>query len=83
MKWTKTAPTEAGWYWFRGYPYHGRGPVGPIMVDVSFDADDPPRLCVGQTFLSNDAPGNRREYYWEGEWSGPIPEPEEQSDDSV
>lgn len=64
MKWTREMPTQPGWYWFRFV-----GPTEePTVVNVT--------VMQGQ-LLVYDA----RDQDWmaidEGEWAGPIPEPED------
>ena len=60
-QWTKTKPTEPGWYWFRGEAHE----ADPFIVQV----DD-----AGQ-FQWPDG-GYQEVKLAKGEWAGPIEEPE-------
>ena len=61
-RWTGQAPTEAGWYWFRGQAHE----ADPFIVQVD---------AVGQ-FQWPDG-GYQEATLAKGEWAGPIEEPEE------
>jgi hypothetical protein len=61
-QWTKTKPTEAGWYWFRGEAHE----ADPFIVQI----DE-----VGQ-FQWPDG-GFQEVKLAKGEWAGPIEEPKE------
>lgn len=66
MTWTKSPPTEYGWYWMRGL----RGNQIPQVVLVS----------VGKYRIATGI-FNLTEYDPEAEWAGPIDEPEEPMDE--
>ena len=68
LKWTRTPPTEAGWYWYRrdGYGY-GFCAMSPFMGVVEVKSD-----WIGTW-------GGEFERQNNGMWSGPIPPPEEAS----
>ena len=63
LQWTKSKPSEAGWYWYRGQSQE----EDPFIVQV----DE-----VGQ-FQWPDG-GFQEATLTKGEWAGPIEEPEEE-----
>jgi len=67
LKWTRTPPTEAGWYWLqrRGDP--------PEMVEVW--AGSSGELLIGESCV----PVSSLLHPDDVRWSGPIPPPEEAS----
>ena len=69
LRWTRTPPTEAGWYWQRQ-----RGYTGPVVVYVE-------QYANGPRYYPNDA--CRSSYpglpIVDIEWAGPIQPPEEES----
>jgi hypothetical protein len=74
MRWTKTTPSEAGFYWLRNYRIEGDSGVKgtPVVVHLhsSFDA-----LPFDVTFTGNDSTFGIGEVA-EGEWAGPLEPPE-------
>ena len=64
LTWTKTAPTEEGWYWAREWPRHR----GPARVRIAY-------VYRGKNGMGAKY-GLRHLLYRECEWAGPIPEPE-------
>ncbi len=88
MKWTKTVPSEPGWYWKRNEAnrFHGteKAPArnrrkGPVMMEVFT------REGILTVRYASQAASTGKPVAWmsKSAWSGPIPTPEEQSDDSV
>ena len=63
LRWTKEKPTAPGWYWFRS------GEQGFPRFIVFIKGFSKRGLLLTS--------GNKR-CYLEGEWAGPIPEPEEE-----
>lgn len=64
MKWTDESPVVSGWYWFRNA--HSRAGC----YDIWHDPDRDDFMCaVGSHNVAASA--------LRGQWSGPIPEPEE------
>jgi len=61
MKWTKTVPTEPGWYWAK-YCYFLKTMRFVVYIDDSLNTHYPEGYNI--TLLID-------------EWAGPIPEPEE------
>lgn len=66
IKWTSIPPTVAGWYWWRKRP----GKV-PSVVEIE-DRDG--RLVRTDVDERVPNPGT----YGQGQWAGPIPEPEDE-----
>jgi hypothetical protein len=66
MRWTTEPPREPGWYWYRP-----RSNKKWRLVETAF----------GHCGLREQRPA-WRPFFWfmptNGEWSGPIPEPEEE-----
>ncbi|MCP5040281.1 MAG: hypothetical protein GY944_04575 [bacterium] len=91
MKWTKTAPTAPGWYWTRRKAWDGedgnRYPPGDTEMVVVEDRDGALRY-TDPTYIYQASAGyngcwgehewSDMEYAHQNEWSGPIPEPEEE-----
>ena len=76
MSWTRTQPTVAGWYWYRGaYDVHPAAiQKEPVIVFVETDQNRHTRTLAGwQPFLNVHVPLSE----FTGEWSGPLPEPVE------
>jgi hypothetical protein len=65
MKWTSEKPTEEGWYWWQNRPFYSPKIIPIYKVSGS--------LCHGQH--DGQSP------YWidqmDGQFAGPIPDPEE------
>ncbi len=73
MKWTKTPPSEAGWYWVNNvlpqFPQMAQvRPPDGVFPGVVRTMDGANRPWVNACGLIRD-------------WSGPIPEPEEPADE--
>lgn len=66
MKWTKEKPTKPGWYWFRSETEYGTCTTVLEIRNVQGG------LVVVETIAIYPL-----EEFREGEWAGPIPEPEE------
>ncbi len=64
LKWTELLPTESGWYWRRW----SNGIV--CMDEFTFRTN-----TDGKQVLTNAA--YEQPHQWDGEFAGPIPEPEE------
>ena len=62
LKWTKEKPTQNGWYWYKGCD----GIKDIVDVDIKED---------NVSFM--DFPGAQSLELMNGEWCGPIPEPED------
>lgn len=65
LKWTKEKPTENGFYWWRNKEVDGN----TLTVAIVRMSDRTARFIGCDPFCCLDGVG--------GEWSGPIPEPEE------
>jgi len=74
--WTRTKPTVAGWYWYRGSYDVNPASVQkePVIVFVETARNGHKRTLAGwQPFLNVHLPLSE----FTGEWCGPIPEPVE------
>ncbi len=85
MKWTKTPPTEPGWYWCRTYHANGAERVTVCLVGARMCNDWPeegPPVKSRKTCVKG-LPGwgcwVEIEMLRNNEsWAGPLPEPEEE-----
>jgi hypothetical protein len=64
MRWTNIKPTQEGWYWYRTVSR-----LGNHCAKIEFDENNKlhARIMCADYFIDN----------LDGEWAGPIPEPEE------
>ena len=70
MKWTRTAPTAIGWYWFRTKPYGEPERLAVVEV-VGIKKGGPPDVIgVASYEIERDSTA------WSSE---PVPMPEEES----
>lgn len=62
QRWTRSKPTEPGWYWWRDH-VHGI----PTMIEVEGDGSDVEPLIV-RWDCADDEPVEQMD----GEWQGPL-----------
>lgn len=66
MKWTNEKPVKAGWYW-----YQELKSFGPTIINIQKDES------AGKLYVNSDDWKDLYVEDFKGQWSGPIPEPED------
>ncbi len=64
LTWTSKRPDKAGWYWFRDAEENSA-----VVVQIHELGKDSPLFVESYGWLTDDV--------MNGEWAGPLPEPQE------